>query len=376
MLIEGPQRQSRSTKRMRPWWRRYGYALLASCVATGARLLLGDYYGDTHRFPMLYMAVLFGSWYGGLGPGLLALALGGLSAALFHVEPGRIVTGFAMANLEGLEFYFLVAVTVLILFEAERRARQRAIEAEERLREAQKLESIGLLAGGVAHDFNNILTGVLGNASLALERMPAENGARGLIKAIISSAERAAQLTAQLLAYAGKGGFVRAPVDISQAVRRALEEVRAAAPLGIEFQLELAEGLRPVMADPEQIRQVVAGLVMNSVEAIGGRPGRVTIRTAPAQLKAGTSVAVGKIEDGEYVCLCVEDTGSGMDQSTMARIFEPFFTTKFMGRGLGLAAVAGIVRALDGAVRVWSEVAEGTRMEVCVPPRPRHTEVV
>jgi signal transduction histidine kinase len=367
MLVDDPQRQSPPALRPRSVWRRYGYAVLASCVATAARLTIGRYFGDQHRFPMLYMGILFASWYGGLGPAALAVALGALSAALFYVGPHGIVPGFAMANLDGLEFYFLVAVTVLILFEAERRARRRAIQAEEQLREAQKLESVGLLAGGIAHDFNNILTGVLGNASLALETLPEDSGARSLIQAIIGASERAAQLTRQLLAYAGKGNFVRAPVDFSQAARLAVDEVRGQVPARIELRLETAKGLPQVAADPEQIRRTVEGLLMNAVEAIGERSGCVTIRTAVQRLEAEAPAAVGRIEGGQYVTVTVDDTGCGMDEATLERIFDPFFTTKFMGRGLGLAAVAGIVRALDGAVTVWSEVGKGTRVQVCIP---------
>lgn len=367
MLVEGPQRQSRPGTDRRPAWLRYTAAVLASCACTAARLLLGDYYGDQHRFPMLYMAILFASWYGGLGPALLAVALGGLSAAFFHVEPGRILVGFAASNLDGLEFYFLVAAAAVALFEAERRARRRAIKAEEQLREAQKLESIGLLAGGIAHDFNNLLTGVLGNASLVLHDLPEGNRSRPLVESIVVAAERAADLTGQLLAYAGKGVFVRAPVDFSQAARQAIDEVRPKAPARIELRLDAAKGLPPVMADPEQIRQMITGLAMNGVEAIGSRPGRVTVRTALEYLEPYIPAAVGRIEGGEYVCVSVEDTGSGMDDSTLGRIFDPFFTTKFMGRGLGLAAVAGIARALDGAVRVWSAVEKGTKVEVAVP---------
>ena len=367
MLIDDPQQRTMPATRRRSRWRRYVSAVLVWCAATATRLLLSVYLGYEHRYAMLYIAVLLVASYGGLGPAVLVVALGGLSAALFRVEAGHVATGFVRTNLVGLEFYFMVTVTVVILFEAERRARRRALEAEEQLREAQKLESVGLLAGGIAHDFNNILTGVLGNASLALESVAPDSGARPLLKAIITAAERAAQLTGQLLAYAGKGTFVRVPVDFSQAARLALEEVKAKAPVRIEFRLETAPALPPVMADPVQIRQMVTGLAMNGVEAIGDRPGKVTVRTALERLDADTPATVGRFEGGEYVIVTVEDTGCGMDDATLQRIFEPFFTTKFMGRGLGLAAVAGITRTLDGAVRVWSEVGKGTRVEVAVP---------
>lgn len=367
MLFGDREEETRpKAKTPRPAAARYGYAVLAAFAATSARLVLASVFGYQHQYAMFYTAVLWSAWYGGLWPALITAGLGAISAAYFLVQPGHLVAGFHWANVAGLEFYFLVTVTTAVLFEAERRARRRAIEAEEQLREAQKLESIGALAGGIAHDFNNILTGVLGNASLAMEEAPPESRERRLIESIMESAERAAQLTQQLLAYAGKGIFVRQPVNFSQAVRQAMESVRTDAQGRVQFRLELAEGLPPVLTDPSQIQQMVVGLAMNAVEAIGDRAGTVTIRTSRVWLEAAPA-AVGKIEDADYVSLAVEDTGCGMDDATQERIFEPFFTTKFMGRGLGLAAVAGIVRSLGGGLKVWSEPGRGTRMEVLVP---------
>jgi len=367
MLVDEHRGEAQPTARTPSAWIGYGYAALAAGMATAARLILGVYFGYEHRFAMLYIAVLLSSWYGGLGPAVLAVILGGLSAAAFAVGPGHVAMKFSRANLIGLEFYFMVTVTVVILFEAERRARRRAIAAEEQLREGQKLESIGLLAGGIAHDFNNLLTGVMGNASLALEETPEGSRVRRQIEAIMNSAERAAELTGQLLAYAGKGSFVQSLVDFSDAAEKAIAKVKAESPAGVEFRLELAKGLPRVITDASQIGQMVAGLVMNAVEAIGDRPGVVTIGTRVVHLEAGMPAAVGRIERGEYVVLTVEDTGSGMDEATQRRIFDPFFTTKFMGRGLGLAAAAGIVRSLGGAVMVWSEPGRGTRVQVAVP---------
>jgi len=239
--------------------------------------------------------------------------------------------------------------------------------AEEQLREAQKMESVALLAGGIAHDFNNLMTGVLGNASLAIESLPRESGTRHMIEPIAAAAERAADLTRQLLAYAGKGEFMRVPVDLSQAAAKAVELVRAAAPASTEFRLDLAAGLPRVSADPAQMQQIVTNLAVNAVEAIGERRGAITVRTALRRLQPGGPAAVGRIQEGEYVCVTVEDTGCGMDEATARRVFDPFFTTKFMGRGLGLAAVAGIVRSLGGVVLVRSAPGQGTAVEVAVP---------
>jgi PAS domain S-box-containing protein len=238
-------------------------------------------------------------------------------------------------------------------------------EAEAQLREAQKLESVSMLAGGIAHDFNNILTGVLGNASLAIETVPPHGVARRLLEAIVQSAERAAQLTRQLLAYAGKGNFVRRPVDLSAAARLALVPVRETAPPGVEFRLELAPALPAVIGDPAQIQQMITALALNAVEAIEER-GTVTVRTRTARPEGERQLAVGKIRSGEYVVVEVEDTGAGMDEATRRRMFDPFFTTRFMGRGLGLAAVAGIVRSLEGAVAVRSGPGQGTTVTLFI----------
>jgi signal transduction histidine kinase len=368
MLVDAQPGGSRNLLRAPSTPARYGYAIVAAFAATAARVVLASLFGYQHQYAMFYTAVLWSAWYGGLGPGLVTTALGALSVAISTVQPGLFTLGFHKANLTGLEFYVLVTVTTVLLFESERRSRRRAIEAEQQLREAQKLESIGMLAGGIAHDFNNILTGVLGNASLLIELVPAEGRARRLIDSLMQSAERAAQLTRQLLAYAGKGNFVRQPVDFSAAARQAAEAVRATAGERIQLRLDLAAGLPPVMADATQIQQMIAGLAQNAVEAIGGGEGTVTIRTGHERREPGTA-AVGRIEGGDYVVVAVSDTGCGMDEPTRQRIFDPFFTTKFMGRGLGLAAVAGIVRTLDGAVTVASELGRGTTVEVVAPVR-------
>jgi len=226
---------------------------------------------------------------------------------------------------------------------------------EERLREAAKFESLGILAGGVAHDFNNLLVGIMGNASLALEEMGPGAPGRDLIESALRASERAAELVRQLLAYAGQGRFTRGPVDLSQVVQRTADSIRASIPPAVELQLELAPGLPAVEADRVQMQQLVTNLVINGSEAIGDRRGTLIVRTAAEQ----GSPAQVRLE--------VEDDGCGMDAATRARIFDPFFTTKFPGRGLGLAAVQGMVRAYAGTVEVETAPGRGSRFTVRLP---------
>jgi PAS domain S-box-containing protein len=238
---------------------------------------------------------------------------------------------------------------------------------EERQRQTQKLESIGLLAGGVAHDFNNLLTGIMGNASLALEDTgPA---AEDKIRRILDAAERAAHLTRQLLAYSGKGQFFVADLDMSQSVRDMLDLLRLSVPKSIDIRLDLQDRLPLVCCDPGQLQQLVMNLVINAGEAFpDGTPGLISISTGLCEIGQGfTGALEDEIEPGRYTWLQVADTGCGMDEEVRRKIFDPFFSTKFTGRGLGLAAVAGIMRSLKGAVDVRSERGKGTVFTLYFP---------
>jgi PAS domain S-box-containing protein len=243
--------------------------------------------------------------------------------------------------------------------------------SQDQLREAQKLESVGLLAGGIAHDFNNLLTGVLGNACLAIDALPAESAARHMLEGVVSAAERAAELTAQLLAYAGKGEFVTGDVDLSTVVREVVFIVSLSLPPNAEIRLQVRDGLPTIRADRSQIQQLLSNLVINAAEAIGNRlAGRITVATDLARFdgrQPPLAPRVGQVREGYYVGLRVEDTGEGMEEATIQRIFDPFFSTRFTGRGLGLAAVSGIVRARDGAVMVSSSPERGSTFSVWFP---------
>lgn len=244
---------------------------------------------------------------------------------------------------------------------------------EEQLRHTQKLESLGVLAGGVAHDFNNLLTGILGNASLAVESLSAHHAARGFLRDVMDASERAAHLTRQLLAYAGKGRFVVEPVDLSSLVRDIASLIRTSIPNNVQLRLELDRDLPCILADPGQVQQIVMNLVINGAEAIrNGDQGTVLVttgmQTVDEHYLLNSLVDANDLTVGQYVSLDVHDNGCGMDESTIGRIFDPFFSTKFTGRGLGLAAVQGIVRGHKGALNVYSTPGKGTTFKVLFPP--------
>jgi PAS domain S-box-containing protein len=244
---------------------------------------------------------------------------------------------------------------------------------EERLRQAAKAESIGLLAGGVAHDFNNLLTIIIGNATMAQMALPEGSGTRAQIDNAVRAAERAADLTRQLLAYAGKGRFVVRDADVSATVREIATLFRASAPEQIEVALDLANGLPAVKADVTQLQQLVMNLVINGVESLGDNSGTVRVSTSTMDVDEGFLRSADLVEDlspGHYVLIEVSDTGCGMDADTRARIFDPFFTTKFTGRGLGLAAAAGIVRAHQGGMKVHSVPGQGSIFQIFLPAVP------
>ncbi len=235
--------------------------------------------------------------------------------------------------------------------------------------EGQKLESLGVLAGGIAHDFNNLLTVILANTALArsFPATPAEHA--GQLAHIETAARRAADLCRQMLAYAGKGNFVVGRIDLSRLVRDTTQLLQVSLSKKAHLTLTLAADLPAVEADASQLQQVVMNLVINASEALGEKPGEihvVTARGCPGPVTDGVVHAFGP-SAADWVCLEVTDTGQGMDATTLARIFDPFFTTKFTGRGLGLAAVLGIVRAAGGTLTVTSTVGRGTMFRLYLP---------
>jgi PAS domain S-box-containing protein len=251
-----------------------------------------------------------------------------------------------------------------------KRAEEERKQFEDQIQQAQKLESLGVLAGGIAHDFNNLLTGILGNASLAYDSLSPSNPNRPRLDDVIKAAERAADLTSQLLAYAGKGRFITTLVNLPELVKEISSLIQAAVPHNVQLRLELEPGLPSIEADSGQLQQVVMNLVINGAEAIGEQAGMVLVTTYLQNVEEHDILTVwgnNELLPGKYVALKVQDTGCGMDQATISKIFDPFFTTKFTGRGLGLAAVMGIVRGHQGALKVYSSPGQGTTFKVLFP---------
>jgi PAS domain S-box-containing protein len=252
-------------------------------------------------------------------------------------------------------------------------------QAEEEIRHKQKLESVGLLAAGVAHDFNNLLVGMLGNASLAQQQLDPAHPIGDLLEEVVRSAQRAADLTRQLLAYAGKGKFVIERIDLSSFAEEMVGLLGRTISKKIAVRLDLSRDLPPVEADRGQIQQVFMNLLINAAEAIGTNAGAIEVRTralhaSAEQLRGGLGGA--EAPAGDYVRLDVSDDGPGMTEDVRRRIFDPFFTTKFHGRGLGLAAVGGVVRSHRGVIQVTSQPGHGTRFTIFFPAgrrKPLHS---
>jgi two-component system cell cycle sensor histidine kinase/response regulator CckA len=236
--------------------------------------------------------------------------------------------------------------------------------------EAQKRESLGTLASGIAHHFNNLLATILGNAELALIELPADSPARSSIVPITTAAQRAAALNRQMLMYTGSGNFLLQPLDANELVADISDLLGASVARRVTLTTKLASPLPAVVADAAQMRQALAHLMTNAAEAIGDADGTISVTTSVRELDQATLSRIYHAPDlpaGTYVVLAISDDGTGMDGATSARIFDPFFTTKFPGRGLGLAAVLGIVRGLRGAISAESTPGRGTTMRMVFP---------
>ena len=302
-----------------------------------------------------------------------------LSALLESIEKGAEVSPFEIFKMRKDGKLVQTHVTLSPLKDAEGNVRGASVIArditeskrqEEQLRQVQRLESLGVIAGGVAHDFNNLLVGIMGNASMVLETIPRSSPNYSMIESAIKASEKAAHLTQQLLAYAGKGRFVSEKVDLSALVREIGSLLQTSIPRNVSLRLELDQNLPPVDADPGQLQQVIMNLVINGAEAIGEHNGTLLVTTSMHHIDEaymGVNFAGEALKPGRYVVLEVHDSGSGMDEETKARIFDPFFTTKFTGRGLGLSAVMGIVRSHKGAIRVYTELGNGSSFRVLLP---------
>jgi PAS domain S-box-containing protein len=251
-----------------------------------------------------------------------------------------------------------------------KKAEEERRKVEEKLLQAQKLESLGVLAGGIAHDFNNMLMVVLGNAELAQMDISETSPARQRLEDINNVAIKAADLCKQMLAYSGKGRFVVRPVNLSEIVGEMGRMLDVSVSKKAMLNYSLEKGLPPIEADAVQIRQIIMNLIINASEALGEKSGAISVKTGLMECDSRYLMETqfqGDIGEGPYAYLEISDTGCGMDKATMEKIFDPFFTTKFTGRGLGLAAVLGIVRGHKGGLRVSSEPGKGTTFRVFFP---------
>lgn len=244
-------------------------------------------------------------------------------------------------------------------------------QAEAILQQAQKMESLGILAGGVAHDFNNLLVAMLGQTTLALAKLEADAPAKKHINKAVKAAKRAVDLTRQMLAYSGRGHFEIKPFDLTALIREYQELFIAAIPKNVNLELVLPDDALFIEADNGQIQQVLMNLILNAAEAIGAKLGFIQLflyEELFTQETTSVQPFTGNIlPPGPYICIKVRDNGAGMSSETLSKIFDPFFSTKFAGRGLGLASVLGIIRGHRGGIYVESESNVGTEFQIFLP---------
>lgn len=247
---------------------------------------------------------------------------------------------------------------------------ERRISLERQLLHTQKLESLGVLAGGIAHDFNNLLMAIMGYAEICSYEMPAGSASSINLNEIIKASQRAAELCQQLLAYSGKGRFVIEVIDLDSVIEDMTPLLETCTSKKANLTLNLAKNLPHMEADTSQIRQIIMNLIINASEAIGDRNGLISISTSrirASDIPECHSYLSDTGPDSECICLEISDNGCGMNKDTLSKIFEPFFTTKFTGRGLGMAAVQGIVKSHTGAIRIESEPEVGTVFSIFFP---------
>ena len=295
----------------------------------------------------------------------LIRALSGETSAVddMEIRQGGLVISLNVQGAPILDNEGKVVAAVVAFFNTTDR---RSLEAQ--LRQSQKMEAIGRLAGGVAHDFNNILTVIRMSSEFLLEDLPDTNESRHEAKEILKAADRAAALTRQLLAFSRRQVLNSRLVVLNEIVEGLDGMLRRVVPENIEVKTELEAQLGPIRADTGQLEQVLLNLVINAADAMPNG-GRLNIRTSNVKVDSAFSAGHLDVGPGSYVCLTVSDTGHGMDKETASRMFEPFFTTKPVGKGtgLGLATVHGIVTQTGGKIWVYSEPGQGTTFKIFIP---------
>lgn len=252
----------------------------------------------------------------------------------------------------------------------QRRHEEERLAFERSLQEAQRRESIGILAAGLAHDFNNLLTAISGHAELLSLDLPPDSQLHEHVEAIQRGVQQAAELTAQMLAYAGKGRLVIGVLNLNDLVRDVTALLEPSLTRRATLQYRLADALPSIQADASQMRQVILNLLVNAADALGDTHGLIALETAIEDLdrdRLDGLILGADLEPGRFVRLSVSDSGCGMDEATRARLFEPFFTTKAHGHGLGMAATHGIIRSHRGAIDVASAPGQGTTIHIYFP---------
>jgi signal transduction histidine kinase/ActR/RegA family two-component response regulator len=296
---------------------------------------------------------------------------------------GRVVqsgTPFTFENYsQGLDRHFQVtayrhapgqfACIISDVTQQKRLEDERAKELEQ-LQHMQKLEGLGLLAGGIAHDFNNLLMAILGNTDLAIQDLPSDSPVASSLNQVKQISLQAAELCKQMLAYSGKGKFVVGAIDLSRLIGDMAKLIEVSISKKVVLHYNLTPHLPAIEGDASQVRQVIMNLVINASEAIGEKSGVISLTTGvmdcdEAYLRG--AYLGDHSSPGQFVSFEVSDTGCGIEKDIQSRIFDPFFTTKFTGRGLGLAAVMGIVRGHGGAIKVYSEPGKGSTFKVLFP---------
>jgi signal transduction histidine kinase/ActR/RegA family two-component response regulator len=243
-------------------------------------------------------------------------------------------------------------------------------QLESQLSQAVKLEALGVLAGGIAHDFNNLLTAVMGNAELASISLDNKDKTSSMLSEIVTTCMKAREMCQQMLAYAGRSSFKRDHFDCNKEVEELGELMKVALSKKARLAFDLEVDKPGVLGDPSQLRQVIMNLITNASEALGNNDGEIRIRTCISNLQSKVMKSInpdGQLAAGDYVLIEVSDTGEGMDENTQNKIFDPFFTTKSSGRGLGLAAVQGIVQGHHGCISFDSIQGKGTVFSVYLP---------
>ncbi len=323
-------------------------------------------------------------------PGHLTGVVGSKSGITYEVRRVRkdgsvfpsIVSEVSIYGEQGDEMFLVANVQDS---SEQKRIETERLAVEKKVQHAQKLESLGVLAGGIAHDFNNILMTILGNASIALQDLAPEAMARPSVDAIETAAHRAAGLAKQMLAYSGKGQFVVENLAINSLVEEMTHLLEVSVAKNVTVKYNFGSNLPLMRGDTSQISQILMNLIINASDAIGEQSGVIQVSTGVMECDRAyldsvmpeSSAGMAKpLAEGLYNYFLVSDTGCGMDAATIAKIFDPFFTTKFAGRGLGLAAMLGIVRAHRGAIKIYSQPGKGSSFKIMLPASPELDGIV